>query len=87
MHHNIIEVYYKTKYLTFRVGRALTFGLICWEGKISKQGKERLNKIMKKAGGAVGSQQSDIDTLTKPRTSNKKNILENTTYSLQWDYY
>ena len=41
----------------------LTFAMSCWGGNMSKQDKNRLEKIIRKAGGVIGTQQADVETL------------------------
>lgn len=64
----------------------LTFGSTCWGGNVSKQDRDRLDKVIRKAGGVVGLPQDSFDTLYNRRTTNKlKDILKDDTHPLRQD--
>ena len=41
----------------------LSFALVCWGGNATERDKGRLNKLIKKAGGCVGQNFDDIDSI------------------------
>ena len=45
------------------VSSIMVFGLLCWGGNVAKRDRDRLDKIIKKAGGVVGRKQDDIQTI------------------------
>jgi len=51
-----------TAFYATTVSSVLTFGMTCWGGNASKQGKNWLNKNIKKAGGVVRRRQESTDT-------------------------
>ena len=65
---------------------SLTYGCVCWGGKLSKQDKSRLEKI-KKGGGILGRKQDSFDTLYKKQIAKKLNhILCDDTNPLKADF-
>ena len=59
---NLLQNFY-----TSVLSSVLTFGIPCWGSSISNQGKDKLNKLIKKAGGIIGCGQNDIDMLCKTK--------------------
>ena len=45
------------------VSSIMSFGLTCWGGNVAKAERDRLDKIIKKAGGVVGRKQDDLQTM------------------------
>ena len=65
---------------------SLTYGCVCWGGKLSKQDKSRLEKI-KKGGGILGRKQDSFDTLYEKRVAKKmNNILPDNTNLLKTEF-
>ena len=60
------------------------FGSVCWGGNISKLGRGRLEKIVKKAGHVVGKPLDSFKTLHKKRLYRKlMQILNNRTHPMR----
>ena len=53
----------------------MTFGLVCWGGNLLRQDRERVDKQIKTAGGAVGKNQKDIMTQCERRILNKMKLI------------
>ena len=65
------------------VGSALTFGIVCWGGNISKHERGRLDKIVKRGGQRVGiCGQNTEDIYFKPLRCKIANILKDSTHPL-----
>ena len=62
----ILQVFYSSVIVS-----VLTFGAVCWGGNITKQDKDRIEKIIKKAGNVVGRRQETFDTLYNRRLTQK----------------
>ena len=60
------------------------FGSVCWGGNISKLGRRRLEKIVKKAGHVVGKPLDSFKTLHKKRLYRKlMQILNDPTHPMK----
>ena len=65
----------------------LTYGCVCWGGKVSKQDRDKLDKIIKKAESVVGKRQDRFDTYYQGRLTNKlTDILHDDTPPLKADF-
>jgi hypothetical protein len=65
----------------------LTFGLTCWGRNLCKRDQDRLNKIIRKAGGVIGRAQDTLDTLYNRRITNKlADILDDKTHPLRYEF-
>ena len=79
---NLLQIFY-----TSVLSSVLTFGIPCWGSCISKQDKDKLNKLIRKAGGIIGCGQNDIDMLCKTKAIKKmRQILNDSTHPLNEDY-
>ena len=58
-------------FFTSVISSVLTYGCVCWGGNVSKQDRDRLNKIIKKAESIVGKRQNRFDTYYLGRLTNK----------------
>ena len=64
----------------------LTCGCVCWGGNVSKQDRDRLDKIIK-AASIVGKRQDRFDTYYQGRLTNKlTDILHDDTCPLKADF-
>lgn len=69
------------------LGSALTFGIVCWGGNITKEDKNKLDKTIKKASGIIGKTQNKTESLCKQYTLKKMNkILKDEKHPL-WEEY
>ena len=65
----------------------MLFGLTCWGGNVTKRDKDRLDKIIKKAGGVVGRKEDDIQTIYKRLVIKKAtNILADNEHPLYKEF-
>ena len=70
------------------MGSVLSFGVSSWGGNISKQDRDRLDKIIRKAGTVVGEKQEDLTSLCKKYTLNKlTDILNDKTHPLHDEFH
>ena len=49
-------------FFTSSISSVFTFDGVCWDGNISKQDRDRLDKIIKKVEGVIGKRQGTFDT-------------------------
>ena len=68
--HKILQMFF-----TSVVSSVMTFGLSCWGGNVTKRDRDRLDKIIKKAGGVVGRKQDDIQTIYKRQVVRKMKAI------------
>ena len=74
-------------FFTSAISSVLTFGCVCWGGNISKQDRDTLDKIIKKAESVVGKRQDRFDTYHQGRLTNKlTDILHDDTHPLKADF-
>ena len=66
VNNKLLQMFY-----TSMITSVITFGITSWGGNISKQDKDRLDKIIKRASGVVGNKQDDFETLLKQRDITK----------------
>ena len=79
---DLLQMFY-----TSIVRSIMTFGLTCWGGNVTKQDRNRLDKQIKKAGGVVGRQQDDLETLYRRLVTKKPTaILTDDTHPLQPEF-
>ena len=65
----------------------LTFGLTCFWGNMNQCDKNKMNKIIKKAGGVIGKKLDTMDILIDGRTHKKmKSILSEDSHPLRHDF-
>ena len=70
------------------VSSTKTFGLVCWGGNLLRQGRERINKLIKTMAGIIGKNQEDIITQYERHMLNKmKLILKDKTHPLNMLYW
>ena len=63
------------------VSSTLTFGLVCWGGRLLKHDRDKLHRIIKTASVVMGKEQEDIGTNHEHRTLSKmKKILNDKTH-------
>ncbi len=66
------------------ISSVLTYGLTCWGGNMTKQDRNRLDKLIKKASGVVGKTQDSIGQTYHKRVMNKlSGILQDDTHPLR----
>ena len=69
------------------VHSVLTFGAICWGGNIQDQDKNRIDKIIRKAGNVIGRQLTNFDNFCNERTVEKmKRIANDSTHPLHEEF-
>ena len=75
---DILQMFYSSV-----VSSIMIFGLTCWGGNVAKRDRDKLDKIIRKAGGVVGRQQDDIQTTYKGLVRKKAtNILADDNHPL-----
>ena len=64
--HDLLGVFFNAV-----VCSALTFGIVCWGGNLSRHEMGRLNKIIKKGSQIIGKQRENIDSIYNKRIMSK----------------
>ena len=74
-------------FITCSISSALIFICVCWGGNISKQDRDRLDDIIKKAKSGIGKRENKFDTNYQRRLKNKLiDVLYDDTYPLKTDF-
>ena len=68
----LLQLFYSSSILSI-----LSFGIVSWGSCISRVDKTRLDRVIRKAGRVIGSEQDDIDTLTDNRIGKKITKIQN----------
>ena len=73
-------------FYTSTVCSVLTFGAVCWGGNVTKQDKDRFEKLIRKAGGVVGKKQDTFSDMYDRKLRDRlKTILTDETHPLHVD--
>ena len=74
-------------FFTSAISSLLTYGCVCWGGNVSKQDRDKLDKIIRKAESVVGKRQNRFDTYYQGRLTNKlTTILHDDTHPQKVDF-